>query len=157
MHATSLNVPYGKELYWDIGPWYYVLAAFMVVGCSNAVNLTDGMDGLAAGSVIFCAITYGIFAYMAGNVKFASYLRLVHVEGAGEIGRDSRLNEIGDAGLVGDRDACARARIQRPETGRPDAEAGARLGADDPGARGRARREWDARSSPRGAHRPRAA
>ena len=94
MHATSLNVPYGKELYWDIGPWYYVLAAFMVVGCSNAVNLTDGMDGLAAGSVIFCAITYGIFAYMAGNVKFASYLRLVHVEGAGEI-------SVFLAGLVG--------------------------------------------------------
>ena len=83
--ATSLNVPYGKELFLELGPLYFVLAALMVVGSSNAVNLTDGLDGLAAGSIIFCAITYGLFAYLAGNAKFASYLRIVHVPGAGEI------------------------------------------------------------------------
>jgi phospho-N-acetylmuramoyl-pentapeptide-transferase len=93
-YATSLNVPYGKELYLDIGSLYYVLAALMIVGSSNAVNLTDGLDGLAAGCIIFCAITYGVFAYMAGNFKFASYLRIAHVEGAGEI-------TVFLAGLVG--------------------------------------------------------
>lgn len=83
--ATSLLIPYGKELYLDLGPLYFVLACLMIVGSSNAVNLTDGQDGLAAGSVLFCAVAYGVFAYAAGNVKFAQYLRLPYVEGAGEI------------------------------------------------------------------------
>ncbi len=92
--ATMLNIPYGKDRFLELGSLYYVLAAMMIVGCSNAVNLTDGMDGLAAGSIIFCAITYGVFAYMAGNIKFATYLRIIHVEGAGEI-------TVFLAGLVG--------------------------------------------------------
>jgi phospho-N-acetylmuramoyl-pentapeptide-transferase len=83
--GTAVNVPYGKELFLEMGSMYFVLATLMVVGSSNAVNLTDGLDGLAAGSVIFCAIAYAILAYVAGNVKFAYYLRIVHVEGAGEI------------------------------------------------------------------------
>jgi phospho-N-acetylmuramoyl-pentapeptide-transferase len=84
-YATSLNVPYAKELFLELGVLFYVLAAIMIVGSSNAVNLTDGMDGLAAGTIIFCAIGYGILAYFAGNVKFANYLRIIHVPGAGEI------------------------------------------------------------------------
>ncbi len=83
--ATAVNVPYGKELFLELGALYFVMAALMVVGASNAVNLTDGLDGLAAGSVIFCALAYAVLAYVAGNVKFAYYLRIVHVEGAGEI------------------------------------------------------------------------
>ncbi len=83
--GTMLNVPYGKELFVDLGVLYFALAVLMVVGSSNAVNLTDGLDGLAAGSVMFCAIAYAVIAYAAGNVKFAYYLRIVHVEGAGEI------------------------------------------------------------------------
>jgi phospho-N-acetylmuramoyl-pentapeptide-transferase len=83
--ATVLSVPYAKELFWNLGPLFFVLAALMIVGSSNAVNLTDGLDGLAAGSIIFCAITYGAFAYVAGNAKFAAYLRIIPVEGAGEI------------------------------------------------------------------------
>jgi len=85
MYITRLNVPYAKELFLELGSLYFVLAALMIVGSSNAVNLTDGLDGLAAGSIIFSAITYGVFAYAAGNLKFAQYLRIVHVEGAGEI------------------------------------------------------------------------
>lgn len=84
-YPTSVNVPYGKELFLELGPLYYVLAVLMVVGSSNAVNLTDGLDGLASGSVIFCALAFAVVAYVAGNVKFAYYLRIVHVEGAGEI------------------------------------------------------------------------
>jgi phospho-N-acetylmuramoyl-pentapeptide-transferase len=84
-YATAVNVPYFKELFLELGPLYFVLAVLMLVGSSNAVNLTDGLDGLAAGSVIFCALAYAALAYLAGNVKFAYYLRIVHVEGAGEI------------------------------------------------------------------------
>ncbi len=91
---TRLNVPYAKDLFWELGSLYYVLAALTIVGSSNAVNLTDGLDGLAAGSIIFSAITFGILAYTAGNLKFAQYLRIVHVEGAGEI-------TVYMAGLVG--------------------------------------------------------
>ena len=83
--GTAVNVPYGKELFVELGSLYFVMATLMVVGASNAVNLTDGLDGLAAGAVIFCAIAYAVLAYVAGNVKFAYYLRIVHVEGAGEI------------------------------------------------------------------------
>ncbi|OGR96130.1 MAG: phospho-N-acetylmuramoyl-pentapeptide-transferase [Elusimicrobia bacterium RBG_16_66_12] len=83
--ATSVNVPYGKELFLEMGALYFIMAVLMIVGSSNAVNLTDGLDGLAAGSVIFCALTYAVLAYVSGNVKFAYYLRIVHVDGAGEI------------------------------------------------------------------------
>jgi phospho-N-acetylmuramoyl-pentapeptide-transferase len=84
-YVTQLNVPYAKELFVELGPLYFFLAAMMIVGGSNAVNLTDGLDGLATGSIIFSAIGYGVFSYVAGNAKFASYLRVIHVEGAGEI------------------------------------------------------------------------
>ena len=83
--ATMLNIPYGKELFVDMGVLYFAFAVLMIVGSSNAVNLTDGLDGLAAGTVMFCALAYGVLAYVAGNVKLAYYLRIVHVEGAGEI------------------------------------------------------------------------
>ena len=83
--STAMNVPYTKELNLELGSLYFGLAILMIVGSSNAVNLTDGLDGLAAGSIIFCALTYGVFAYAAGNAKFAGYLRLIPVEGAGEI------------------------------------------------------------------------
>ncbi|MCR4294582.1 MAG: phospho-N-acetylmuramoyl-pentapeptide-transferase, partial [Elusimicrobia bacterium] len=76
---------YGKELFIDMGVLYFAFAVLMIVGSSNAVNLTDGLDGLAAGTVIFCALAFAILAYTAGNVKIAYYLRIVHVEGAGEI------------------------------------------------------------------------
>jgi phospho-N-acetylmuramoyl-pentapeptide-transferase len=83
--ATMLNIPYGKELFIDMGVLYFALAVLMIVGSSNAVNLTDGLDGLAAGTVMFCALAYAVLAYVAGNIKLAYYLRIVHVEGAGEI------------------------------------------------------------------------
>jgi phospho-N-acetylmuramoyl-pentapeptide-transferase len=84
-YSMILSVPYSKELFINLGSFYFVLATLMIVGSSNSVNLTDGLDGLATGVLILCAITYGFFAYVAGNIKFASYLRIIHVEGAGEI------------------------------------------------------------------------
>ncbi|MFA9421719.1 MAG: phospho-N-acetylmuramoyl-pentapeptide-transferase, partial [Gammaproteobacteria bacterium] len=60
-------------------------AAFVIVGASNAVNLTDGLDGLAIGPVIIAATTYMIFAYVAGHVKIANYLQINYVPGSGEL------------------------------------------------------------------------
>ena len=66
--------------------WGYVLfAAFVIVGTSNAVNLTDGLDGLAIGPAIIVAGTYMFFAYVAGHVKIADYLQITYVAGSGEI------------------------------------------------------------------------
>jgi phospho-N-acetylmuramoyl-pentapeptide-transferase len=85
LKATALAVPYTKEFTLELGSLYFVLVALMIVGASNAVNLTDGLDGLAAGSIIFSAITFGVFAYFAGHAKFAAYLRLIPVSDAGEL------------------------------------------------------------------------
>jgi phospho-N-acetylmuramoyl-pentapeptide-transferase len=83
--ATSLSIPYIKGHHVDFSNLYYAVAMFLIIGASNSVNLTDGMDGLASGSIVFCALTYAIFAYLAGNAIFASYLKIIPVEGAGEI------------------------------------------------------------------------
>lgn len=83
--STLLYVPYTKSFFISLGTMYFALAMFLIVGSSNAVNLTDGQDGLAAGCMIFCASTYAIFSYVAGNAYFAGYLKMVPVEGAGEI------------------------------------------------------------------------
>ena len=62
------------------------LGILVVVGSSNAVNLTDGKDGLAIGSVIFCALAYCAFAYLSGNIVFAGHLNIHYISGAGEVG-----------------------------------------------------------------------
>lgn len=84
-YATSLTIPYTKELYLNLGVLYAALAMLVIIGSSNAVNLTDGLDGLAAGSIVFAALTFAVLAYSAGNVKLASYFKIIYVEGAGEI------------------------------------------------------------------------
>ena len=60
----------------DLGIFYVLLVVFVIVGTSNAVNLTDGLDGLAIGPVLITAATFMVFAYLAGNVKIASYLQI---------------------------------------------------------------------------------
>ena len=69
----------------DLGLLYPLIGVFILVGASNAVNLTDGLDGLAIGPVMTCAATYGVLAYVAGHTRFASYLDIVPVGGAGEL------------------------------------------------------------------------
>ena len=69
----------------NLGALYFAFAMLMVIGSSNATNLTDGLDGLASGSMVFCACAYAVFAYLAGNTGFADYLRIIYVPGAGEI------------------------------------------------------------------------
>ncbi len=83
--STDLNVPFFKNLTLDLGYGYVVLGALVVVGTANAVNLTDGLDGLAIVPVIISAATLGLFAYVAGHMGIASYLQIPHVVGAGEL------------------------------------------------------------------------
>jgi phospho-N-acetylmuramoyl-pentapeptide-transferase len=82
---TSLIVPVFKSVVLDLGPWFMLLAYFVIVGSSNAVNLTDGLDGLAIMPTVLVAGALAIFAYLAGNAKFAQYLGIPYVAGAGEV------------------------------------------------------------------------
>jgi phospho-N-acetylmuramoyl-pentapeptide-transferase len=81
----QVTVPFFKTILPNLGWGYILLSTFIIVGAANAVNLTDGLDGLAIGPVIICFATYILFAYFAGNVKVASYLRVTHITGAGEL------------------------------------------------------------------------
>jgi phospho-N-acetylmuramoyl-pentapeptide-transferase len=83
--ATRVNVPYLKEVFLRLGDVYILFALIVLVGSSNSVNLTDGLDGLAVGTLLVSALTFGIFAYLAGHARFSSYLRIVPVAGAGEL------------------------------------------------------------------------
>ncbi|MBF0117899.1 MAG: phospho-N-acetylmuramoyl-pentapeptide-transferase [Desulfobacterales bacterium] len=82
---TNITVPFLKTVSPDLGFLYILFAAFVIVGTSNAVNLTDGLDGLAIGPVTIAAGTYMIFAYVAGNIKFSDYLQISYVAGCGEL------------------------------------------------------------------------
>ncbi|MCG6878798.1 MAG: phospho-N-acetylmuramoyl-pentapeptide-transferase [Deltaproteobacteria bacterium] len=82
---SRLNVPFLKHIAPDLGWGYIPLAVFIIVGTSNAVNLTDGLDGLAISPLIVAFGCYLIFAYLAGNIKIASYLQIPYLPGAGEI------------------------------------------------------------------------
>ncbi len=80
-----LSFPFFKTINPDLGWWYLPFAVLVIVGASNAVNLTDGLDGLATGPVVITASTYLIFSYVAGNALIASYLQIPYVQGAGEV------------------------------------------------------------------------
>jgi phospho-N-acetylmuramoyl-pentapeptide-transferase len=84
-YATSVNIPYLKNVYVDLSLFYLLFASIVIVGSSNAVNLTDGLDGLAIGNIIICAFVYAIFSYLAGHARFSSYLGIIPVHGAGEL------------------------------------------------------------------------
>ncbi|MFP3928721.1 MAG: phospho-N-acetylmuramoyl-pentapeptide-transferase [Desulfobacteraceae bacterium] len=82
---SRLTIPFFKHIRPDLGAWYIPFAVFIVVGASNAVNLTDGLDGLAIGPIIVAFSSYLVFAYLAGHVKIAEYLQIPYVAGAGEL------------------------------------------------------------------------
>ena len=81
---TQVTIPFFKNILPHLGWGYVVFATFVIVGTSNAVNLTDGLDGLAIGPVVIAGVTYMIFAYVAGNIKIADYLQITYVAGSGE-------------------------------------------------------------------------
>lgn len=82
---SRLTIPFFKDISPDLGLWYIPFACLVIVGTSNAVNLTDGLDGLAIGPYIVASVTYMFFAYVAGHVQIAEYLHVRHIESAGEI------------------------------------------------------------------------
>jgi phospho-N-acetylmuramoyl-pentapeptide-transferase len=83
--ATSLAVPFFKTVLIDLSWFFVAFAAFVMVGASNAVNLTDGLDGLAIGPVMIAAGVFAIIAYLIGNSVFSNYLQVHYVPGAGEL------------------------------------------------------------------------
>jgi phospho-N-acetylmuramoyl-pentapeptide-transferase len=82
---TALIVPFFKEVAIDMGLMYIVLSYFVIVGASNAVNLTDGLDGLAIMPSVMVGSALGIIAYLAGHSEFSGYLHIPHIPGAGEL------------------------------------------------------------------------
>jgi phospho-N-acetylmuramoyl-pentapeptide-transferase len=82
---TSLYVPFFKNIAIDLGPAFILLTYFVIVGSSNAVNLTDGLDGLAIMPTVLIGGALGIIAYLTGNSQFSSYLILPYIPGAGEL------------------------------------------------------------------------
>ncbi|HVO31811.1 MAG TPA: phospho-N-acetylmuramoyl-pentapeptide-transferase [bacterium] len=85
LSPTELHVPFFKNVRPDIGWLYLPFAVFVIVAMSNAVNLTDGLDGLAIGPTMIWAGTFGVFSYLGGNAVFAEYLKIPHVPDAGEL------------------------------------------------------------------------
>jgi len=83
--SNSLLIPYFKNLLIPLGIFQIVLTYFVIVGSSNAVNLTDGLDGLAIMPTVLVAAALGVFAYVTGNVNFSEYLGIPYVRGTGEI------------------------------------------------------------------------
>ena len=82
---TSVNIPFLKQMAPDLGWAYIIFATLVIVGTSNAVNLTDGLDGLAIGPVTVAAATYVVLSYVAGHVRIADYLQIQYVAGSGEL------------------------------------------------------------------------
>ncbi|MDQ4135851.1 MAG: phospho-N-acetylmuramoyl-pentapeptide-transferase [Pseudomonadota bacterium] len=83
--SNKLALPFSKELLFDIGWFFVVFGSFVIVGSGNAVNITDGLDGLAIVPVMIAAGTFGFIAYLAGNAIFSNYLQIHFVPGTGEL------------------------------------------------------------------------
>jgi phospho-N-acetylmuramoyl-pentapeptide-transferase len=83
--ASSLTFPFFKDLLLPLGWFFLVVGAFVIVGAGNAVNLTDGLDGLAIVPVIIVALSFGLVAYLAGNLTLSDYLQIHYVAGTGEL------------------------------------------------------------------------
>jgi phospho-N-acetylmuramoyl-pentapeptide-transferase len=80
-----LNLPFYKNLIFDIGYFYFPFALIVIIGSSNAVNLTDGLDGLATVPVILVTLTFIFITYLAGNVIFAEYLKIINIKNISEV------------------------------------------------------------------------
>ena len=83
--STSVAFPFFKDLLLNLGMFFAIFGMFVIVAAGNAVNLTDGLDGLAIVPVMIAAATFGLIAYLTGNTRFATYLQIHYVQGAGEL------------------------------------------------------------------------
>ena len=84
-YSSQLSIPFVKDWAPDLGPLYLPFGVFVMVASSNAVNLTDGLDGLAIGPCIVAGIVFAIFIYVTGHARFANYLLLPYTPGVGEV------------------------------------------------------------------------
>jgi len=82
---SIINFPFFKNLLIDLGIFYFILGAFIIVGTANAVNLTDGLDGLAIVPVMIVAMSFAFIAYLTGNILFAEYLQIIYIKESGEL------------------------------------------------------------------------
>ena len=82
---TALIIPFFKNVMLPLGVFFIAFSAFVVVGCANAVNLTDGLDGLAILPTVMVGGALGIFAYLSGHAQFAPYLTIPYIAGVGEV------------------------------------------------------------------------
>ncbi len=84
-HVTLLYLPFLKNAVADLGLWYIPFAVILMVGTSNAVNLTDGLDGLATGLVLMVGLTFAVLSYVTGRVDYSAYLQIPYLPGGGEL------------------------------------------------------------------------
>jgi phospho-N-acetylmuramoyl-pentapeptide-transferase len=84
-YSSQLTIPFFKDIVIDLGWFYIPFGIFVMVAASNAVNLTDGLDGLAIGPVVVACLVFAIFIYITGNVRLSDYLLLPYLAGAGEV------------------------------------------------------------------------
>jgi len=84
-NSTRLDIPFLKNISLELGIWYILFVILVITGSSNAVNLSDGLDGLAIGNVIMVAITLSILSYVSGHIKFSQYLLIPYIPGSGEL------------------------------------------------------------------------
>ncbi len=82
---TRLDIPFLKDVSLELGVFYILFVIVVITGSSNAVNLTDGLDGLAIGCVIMAAIAFSVLSYVSGNIRFSNYLLIPYLKGSGEL------------------------------------------------------------------------
>ena len=82
---NTINIPFFKNLIFDFGIFFFIFAIIIIVGSANAVNLTDGLDGLAIVPVMIVAMSFAFIAYISGNINFSEYLQITYIQGSGEL------------------------------------------------------------------------
>ena len=118
-HAGALAVPFLKDVLLPLGVLYLPFVIIVLLGSSNAVNLTVGLDGLAVGAVAIAAATYTVFVYVAGHVRIAEYLRIVPVSGSGEVAIFFEVwGKVMPLPIISPVSASSRTSSSRPRTGR---------------------------------------
>jgi len=85
IYGTYLQFPFFKKLLFDMGIYYIPFSVCVILATSNAVNITDGLDGLAVGLMMICTGAYAVISYLAGHIKFANYLQILPIAGSGEL------------------------------------------------------------------------
>ena len=84
-NSTKIDMPFLKDVSFELGIFYIFFVIIVITGSSNAVNLTDGLDGLAIGIVIMVAVAFSVLSYVSGNIKFSTYLFIPYLKGSGEL------------------------------------------------------------------------